>query len=60
MNSMFESTIRLLGGLLAAYDLTKASVYLDKANDIGSRMLPGFNAPSGYPQVVHSSSYLIS
>ena len=57
---MFESTIRLLGGLLAAYDLTKASVYLDKANDIGSRMLPAFNTPSGYPQVVHSFSYLIS
>lgn len=50
MSSTFETTIRVLGGLLSAYDLTKEKVYLDKAEDIATRMLPAFNTPSGYPK----------
>ena len=49
--SVFESDIRLLGGLEAAYDLTKDSVFLDKALDVGKRLLPAFNTPAGYPKV---------
>jgi len=40
--SFFEATIRLLGGLLAAYDLSGERVFLDKAEDLGSRMMVNF------------------
>ena len=50
--SMFETTIRVLGGLLTAYQYTNDKVYLEKANDVGDRMLPAFNTPSGYPMVL--------
>ena len=50
--SMFETTIRVLGGLLTAYQFTNDKVYLEKANDVGDRMLPAFNTPSGYPMVL--------
>jgi hypothetical protein len=33
--SVFEITIRALGGLLAAYDLSGDAVFLDKARDLG-------------------------
>ena len=49
--SVFETNIRVVGGLLSAYDLTKRRMFLDKALDIGSRLLPAFNTPSGYPRV---------
>lgn len=49
--SMFETTIRVLGGTLAAYQYTKDRVYLEKAKDVGERMLPAFSTPSGYPKV---------
>ena len=49
--SMFETTIRVLGGTLAGYQYTKDPVYLEKAKDVGERMLPAFNTPSGYPKV---------
>ena len=42
----------MIGGLLAAYDLTKEEVYLKKAKDLGDRLLPAFNTPAGYPKVV--------
>lgn len=46
----FETTIRVLGGLLTAYDLTgHDQLYLDKAVDLAERMLPVFNTPSGLP-----------
>ena len=50
-SSTFETTIRVVGGLLAAYDLTKEEVYLKKAKDMGDRLLPAFNTPVGYPKV---------
>lgn len=40
--SFFEVTIRLLGGLLAAHDLSGEKVFLDKAEDLGSRMMVNF------------------
>lgn len=36
--SIFETTIRLLGGLLSAYALTKDAALLDKAVDLGDRL----------------------
>ena len=40
--SMFESAIRLLGGLLGAYTLYPDPVLLEKAQDIGNRLLLAF------------------
>ncbi|XP_026198487.1 mannosidase, alpha, class 1B, member 1b [Anabas testudineus] len=47
--NLFESTIRILGGLLSTYHLTGDIVFLDKAKDIGSRLMPAFNTPSKIP-----------
>lgn len=48
--SVFEVTIRVLGGLLAAYDLSKDRAFLDKAKDLGDKLLPAFNTPTGIPR----------
>ncbi|MEQ2189431.1 Endoplasmic reticulum mannosyl-oligosaccharide 1,2-alpha-mannosidase, partial [Goodea atripinnis] len=47
--NLFESTIRILGGLLSTYHLTGDSLFLDKAKDIGSRLMPAFNTQSKIP-----------
>ena len=41
--SLFETNIRILGGLLAAYDLSQDSRLLDKAKDLADRLLPNFD-----------------
>jgi hypothetical protein len=48
--SVFETTIRELGGLLAAYDVSKDSVFLEKAKDLGNRLVKAFNTESGIPR----------
>ncbi|GAC1401886.1 MAG: hypothetical protein NVSMB68_16160 [Thermoanaerobaculia bacterium] len=45
----FEVTIRLLGGLLSAFQLTGDERLLHLADDLGGRLLPGFNSPTGMP-----------
>eukprot|EP01126_Amoeba_proteus_P063419 TRINITY_DN8741_c0_g2_i1.p1 TRINITY_DN8741_c0_g2~~TRINITY_DN8741_c0_g2_i1.p1 ORF type:complete len:326 (-),score=57.57 TRINITY_DN8741_c0_g2_i1:923-1900(-) len=40
--SVFEITIRCLGGLLSAYHLTKDQLLLDKARDLANHLLPAF------------------
>lgn len=45
----FEITIRLLGGLLSAYQMTGDKHFLDLAEDLGSRLLPVFDSPTGIP-----------
>ena len=45
----FEITIRMLGGLLSSYQLTNDKRLLDLADDLGRRMLPMFNSPTGMP-----------
>ncbi|KAL5535947.1 MNS1 [Sanghuangporus sanghuang] len=48
--STFETTIRVLGGLLSAYHLSGGDkLYLEKAVDLADRMLPAFDTPSGLP-----------
>ncbi|XP_070992984.1 endoplasmic reticulum mannosyl-oligosaccharide 1,2-alpha-mannosidase-like isoform X1 [Oncorhynchus clarkii lewisi] len=47
--NLFESTIRILGGLLSTYHLTGDTLFLDKAKDIGTRLMPAFNTPSKIP-----------
>ncbi|MFI5253060.1 MAG: glycoside hydrolase family 47 protein [Bacteroidota bacterium] len=45
----FEITIRLLGGLLSAYQLDGDKRFLDLAEDLGKRLLPVFNSKTGMP-----------
>src|SRR5437773_3603944 len=45
----FEITIRLLGGLLSGYELTGDQRLLSLAEDLGNRLMPAFNSPTGLP-----------
>jgi ER degradation enhancer, mannosidase alpha-like 2 len=45
----FEITIRLLGALLTNYQLTGDKRFLALAEDLGNRLLPVFNSPTGMP-----------
>ncbi|HWS87076.1 MAG TPA: glycoside hydrolase family 47 protein [Pyrinomonadaceae bacterium] len=45
----FEITIRHLGGLLSAYQLTGDRRLLRLAEDLGNRLLPAFDSPTGIP-----------
>jgi mannosidase alpha-like ER degradation enhancer 2 len=45
----FEVTIRLLGGLLSSYQMTGDERLLRLADDLGKRLLPVFNSPTGMP-----------
>lgn len=45
----FEVTIRLLGGLLSSYQITGDKKLLSLADDLGTRLLPVFNSPTGLP-----------
>ncbi|MFZ3375807.1 MAG: glycoside hydrolase family 47 protein [Chthoniobacterales bacterium] len=47
----FEVTIRLLGGLLSSYQLTGDKRLLNLAEDLGTRLLPVFDSPTGLPYV---------
>jgi ER degradation enhancer, mannosidase alpha-like 2 len=47
----FEITIRVLGGLLSSYQLSGDKRLLDLAEDLGTRLLPAFNSPTGMPFV---------
>jgi mannosidase alpha-like ER degradation enhancer 2 len=47
----FEITIRLLGGLLSGYQLSGDARLLAKAEDLGKRLLPAFDSPTGLPWV---------
>jgi hypothetical protein len=45
----FEITIRLLGGLLSAHQMTGDKKLLALAEDLGNRLLPAFESPTGLP-----------
>ena len=47
--SAFEINIRLVGGLLSAYEITGHKKLLDLATDLANRLLPVFNTPTGLP-----------
>jgi hypothetical protein len=46
---VFEITIRLLAGLLTAYEMDGDKRFLALATDLGNRMMPAFNTPTGMP-----------
>lgn len=48
--SVFETTIRGLGGLLAAYHLSGERVLLTKAKELADKMHPAFDTPTGFPR----------
>ncbi len=45
----FEITIRILGGLLSSYQMTGDKKLLVLAEDLGHRLLPVFDSPTGMP-----------
>jgi glycosyl hydrolase family 47 len=45
----FEITIRLLGGLLSGHQMTGDPRLLRLAEDLGTRLLPAFDSPTGMP-----------
>ncbi len=45
----FEVTIRLLGGLLTAYEWDRDVRFLRLAEDLGRRLLPIYDSPTGMP-----------
>eukprot|EP00042_Codosiga_hollandica_P051056 m.621215 g.621215 ORF g.621215 m.621215 type:complete len:667 (-) comp58212_c0_seq8:173-2173(-) len=47
--SVFEVSIRFLGGLLSAYALTGDEKIKEHAYDLGKRLLPAFETPTGIP-----------
>jgi len=46
---VFEVTIRLLGGLITAYQLDGDNKFLILAEDLANRLMPCFNTPTGIP-----------
>ncbi len=51
MVQVFEVNIRLLGGLLAAYQRDHDPRWLALAKDLGNRLMPAFKSPTGMPYV---------
>jgi len=47
----FEIVIRVLGGLLSAHQMTRDPRLLALADDLGRRLLPAFDSPTGMPYV---------
>uniref|UniRef100_A0A6I8N827 alpha-1,2-Mannosidase n=1 Tax=Ornithorhynchus anatinus TaxID=9258 RepID=A0A6I8N827_ORNAN len=50
--SLFEVNIRYVGGLLSAYYLTGHEIFRTKAIELGEKLLPAFNTPTGIPRGV--------
>ncbi|XP_021456994.2 endoplasmic reticulum mannosyl-oligosaccharide 1,2-alpha-mannosidase-like [Oncorhynchus mykiss] len=47
--NLFESTIRIVGVMLSTYHLAGDEMFLEKAKDIGLRLIPAFKTPSKIP-----------
>ncbi|XP_063837980.1 endoplasmic reticulum mannosyl-oligosaccharide 1,2-alpha-mannosidase [Ostrinia nubilalis] len=47
--NFFEVTIRVLGALLTNYHFTQDEMFLEKAKDLGDRLMAAFSSPSGIP-----------
>lgn len=46
--SLFETTIRVLGGLLSCYELSGEEICLTKAHDLGNRLFRAFHTEGNY------------
>ncbi len=49
MISVFETMIRVVGGLLSAYELSAEAIFLTKAKHVADVLLHAFDSPSGIP-----------
>lgn len=47
--SVFETTIRIVGGLVAAFDLSGDEMYLKKCTDLVNHLKPAFETKTGIP-----------
>jgi mannosyl-oligosaccharide alpha-1,2-mannosidase len=47
--NLFETTIRHLGGLLGAYELSREDALLQKARELGEMLYVAFDTPNGLP-----------
>ncbi|OCK78404.1 glycoside hydrolase family 47 protein [Lepidopterella palustris CBS 459.81] len=47
--SVFETTIRILGGLISAYDLSHDETLLEKATNVGDMLYMAFDTPNRMP-----------
>lgn len=47
--NLFETTIRVLGAMLSCYHLSQDKLFLDKAIDLGDRLMVAFDTASGVP-----------
>lgn len=47
--NLFETTIRVLGGLLSAYHLSGDKIFAERAADLGERLIAGFGTASAVP-----------
>ncbi|XP_046962972.1 mannosyl-oligosaccharide alpha-1,2-mannosidase IA [Vanessa cardui] len=54
--SVFETTIRFVGGLLSCYALTGDSLFRDKAAEVADALLPAFDTPTGLPYALINPS----
>ncbi|KAH3746151.1 mannosyl-oligosaccharide 1,2-alpha-mannosidase MNS1 [Pelomyxa schiedti] len=48
-DSLFDVTMRIIGGLLSSHSLTNDAFFLAKAEDLERRLLSAYNTPSGIP-----------
>ncbi|KAL4708310.1 hypothetical protein ACJJTC_007716 [Scirpophaga incertulas] len=58
--SVFETTIRFVGGLLSCYALTGDTVFRDKAAEVADALLPAFETPTGLPYALINPSTKVS
>lgn len=47
--SFFETTIRILGGLVSAYEFDNDPALLKKAKEVGDMLIKAYNTPTGLP-----------
>lgn len=50
--SLFETNIRVMGGMLTAYDFTGDEMFKEKAVDLGNRLLKAWKPKSGIPHAM--------
>ncbi|XP_055342948.1 mannosyl-oligosaccharide alpha-1,2-mannosidase IA-like [Paramacrobiotus metropolitanus] len=50
--SVFEFNIRYIGGLLSSYALTGDKMFLTKADEMATAVLPAFETPTGIPYAI--------
>ncbi|XP_077288973.1 mannosyl-oligosaccharide alpha-1,2-mannosidase IA-like isoform X2 [Arctopsyche grandis] len=58
--SVFETTIRFVGGMLTCYALTGDTMFRDKARHVADKLLPAFQTPTGIPHSLINPSTGIS